>query len=117
MLKKSHFVITSLVAIYSTNLQAVELNTYTSSCSGNSVNIALDNADRYDNNDLEFYVFISDIHGDYTSKRKTIKPGSLLTDGSTYNFRFYGYDDINYYTVFSFDSRFTPRQSEIFFCN
>lgn len=115
MIKK--LILASVIATMTTASQAVEFNEDLSSCSGNTISIALDNANGWDNNNLEFYVFARDKNGDYDTKRKVIKPGNIATDGSLSSVRFWTLDDIEVYSVFSFDEGFTPKNGHNIYCN
>lgn len=106
----------SIIAV-SFNSIAVEFNQELSYCDDNSVIVFLDNPGYWENNNLEFFVFAQDVNNKYTSKGKIIKPGNIGTNGSSFNFRFWTLDKIKHYSVFSFDDRFTPRNSSTIFCN
>lgn len=113
MFKK--LILASIIAV-SFNSNAVELNKELSYCNGNSIIIVLDNPGYWENNNLEFFVFAQDVNNKYTSKGKIIKPGNV-SNGSTFEFKFWTLDKIKHYSVFSFDERFTPRDSSTIFCN
>ncbi len=74
MFKK--LLLASVITATATAAHAVEFSTELSSCSGNTVTVGLSNANSWENNDLEYYVFTKDSNNEYKTKRQIIKPAS-----------------------------------------